>query len=570
MTFRTRLQAAFVVLAVVSVGGLALGVRWEMTRRLTAEYQSRVASLVGVIREDLAGEGESIGRELAGVTATLADDNRLRLALSNPADRSYLLDYAANAMRLTGLTMLQIQDADGRILSSGHFRNEFDRMDPELPRLLGAAGDLALVQARAADGEFLALARADSVRVGRNRLWVVGGRRVGPDWVRRLARGQDLVVVLETPAGTLWPADSAAIGLSTVVADRIPVPFVADSAGRAAQASVRILRPVTSLAELRRSVDGWTVLAGLVAVGVALLLGTWASSRLSRPLADLAQQAASLDLERLDAEFAVDRDDEVGTLARGLNAMTGRLRRGAQQLREVERRAAVGDLARQVTHDIKNGLAPIRNVLRHLAQVADREPNDLPRVFGERKATLDSSVQYLETLAANYARLSPAPDGGVSDLRALVEETVRGAGTSAVVVRAEVAPALPPVKGDAVAVRRILENLVSNAVDAAGTGPSARREVRITAELAEHADGVRGVRVCVSDTGPGMTAEELDRAFQDFYTTKPGGTGLGLTVVRRLVTDLGGTLKVQTEPGAGTTVVVTLPTPASPKQRSGA
>jgi signal transduction histidine kinase len=68
-----------------------------------------------------------------------------------------------------------------------------------------------------------------------------------------------------------------------------------------------------------------------------------------------------------------------------------------------------------------------------------------------------------------------------------------------------------------------------------------------------------GVRITVADTGPGMTQSELDRAFDDFYTTKPGGTGLGLSIVRRLILDLNGTLRVETEPGAGTRVIIELP-----------
>jgi two-component system sensor histidine kinase HydH len=67
------------------------------------------------------------------------------------------------------------------------------------------------------------------------------------------------------------------------------------------------------------------------------------------------------------------------------------------------------------------------------------------------------------------------------------------------------------------------------------------------------------VRITVSDTGRGMSKEELERAFDDFYTTKTGGTGLGLTVVRRLVGDLGGALRVHTEPGAGTRFEIDLP-----------
>jgi two-component system sensor histidine kinase HydH len=72
----------------------------------------------------------------------------------------------------------------------------------------------------------------------------------------------------------------------------------------------------------------------------------------------------------------------------------------------------------------------------------------------------------------------------------------------------------------------------------------------VAVSTAETAPG-GAVRLTVADTGRGMTREELDHAFDDFFTTKPGGTGLGLSVVRRLVADLSGTLRVQTEPGAG-------------------
>jgi signal transduction histidine kinase len=73
------------------------------------------------------------------------------------------------------------------------------------------------------------------------------------------------------------------------------------------------------------------------------------------------------------------------------------------------------------------------------------------------------------------------------------------------------------------------------------------------------------VRISVGDTGPGMTRTELDHAFDDFYTTKAGGTGLGLSIVRRLVLDLNGTLRVETQPGLGTTFLVELPAaPAGP------
>jgi signal transduction histidine kinase len=220
----------------------------------------------------------------------------------------------------------------------------------------------------------------------------------------------------------------------------------------------------------------------------------------------------------------------------------------------VERRATLGEIARQVNHDIKNGLTPIRNVLRHLDEVARDEPHSLAGIYGERRGTLESSVAYLDTLARNYARLTPSTDRESCDVNAVVDEVVRAVpGGSA--VRAETAPDLPFVPGDRVALRRIVENLVGNAVDSvAATGGSVVVSTRRGGQ-----NGTASVRITVADTGPGMTRPQLDRAFDDFYTTKDGGTGLGLSIVRRLVLDLGGALRVETAPGQGTRVTVELP-----------
>ena len=95
----------------------------------------------------------------------------------------------------------------------------------------------------------------------------------------------------------------------------------------------------------------------------------------------------------------------------------------------------------------------------------------------------------------------------------------------------------------------------------AGTWARSGDTYTVTISTERVADGDRSrVRVLVADTGRGMTRAELDRAFDDFYTTKATGTGLGLSIVRRLVLDLGGALRVETEPGAGTRIAVDLPT----------
>jgi signal transduction histidine kinase len=123
-------------------------------------------------------------------------------------------------------------------------------------------------------------------------------------------------------------------------------------------------------------------------------------------------------------------------------------------------------------------------------------------------------------------------------------------------VSLQLADELPQAKIDPLGLRRILENLVTNAVDALG-GQSGT--VTVSTARVSDAGRANGIRIVIEDTGCGMTEQELGRAFQDFYSTKPGGTGLGLSIVRRLVTDAGGRLRVETSPGAGSRFIVDLP-----------
>jgi signal transduction histidine kinase len=552
MSFRSRVFLGILVAVLLPLGALAYGVRREMERRLTAEYQGRVASMAGVIAADLGRESGTVAARLRALSADLGRNNRFRLAAlqGDASSRRYLLDYAGDAMALSGLSLLQIQDSAGRILSSGHFRNEFDQLQPELPRLLSAATDsLTLVRTRTPEGPLVVLARVDSFRVGGRPFSVVGGIEAERRLLGRLAREGDLVVRLDYP-GVEQPTAASAR-----VVREIQLPYLDLLRGAAPldTAHLVVTQSLGTLDALRRGVDRWFLLATALTIAVALGLAAWLASLISRPLRELARKTSEIDLDRLDQSFESERQDEIGALSRLLGGMTDRIRSSSARLREAERRAAVGDLARQVNHDIKNGLAPIRNVLRHFSQVARQEPGLLPAVFEERRGTLDSSVEYLETLARNYARLSPAIERTSCDLNSLVEEVLRNLTVDGTVLRTELTPGLPPALGDSLMLRRILENLVGNAVDSLASRPEGT--VTVTTEPADAAR----VRISVADTGSGMTRQELDHAFDDFYTTKPQGTGLGLSIVRRLILDLNGTLKVETEPGAGTRFVVELP-----------
>jgi signal transduction histidine kinase len=314
------------------------------------------------------------------------------------------------------------------------------------------------------------------------------------------------------------------------------------------------------LRALLRSADSWFLATAAGTVITALVLGVWMSSRISRPLADLAEKTAVLDLDRLDVQFD-EGSDEVGRLSRLLGELTARLRSSTARVREAERRATVGDLARQVNHDIKNGLIPLRNVMRHLSEVQRDDPAALPAVYGERRQTVDSSIAYLETLATSYARLSPPATRRPCDLNALIADVATAAqARERVEVEVDLASGLAGVLGDPIAFRRILENLVANAVDSLEGKPG-----RITISTAAiRRDDEPAIRMTVADNGRGMTSDEAGKIFNDFYTTKEGGTGLGLSIVRRLVMDVQGTIGVETAPNRGTRIIIEIPAGRSP------
>src|SRR5918993_1288952 len=221
-------------------------------------------------------------------------------------------------------------------------------------------------------------------------------------------------------------------------------------------ATLEVTQSRTPLRTLLRRADSWFLLTAAGTGVTALLLAVWVSSRISGPLAALAEKTAVLDLDRLDVDFDPGTD-EVGRLSRLLGDLAARLRTSTARVRDAERRATVGELARQINHDIKNGLIPLRNVMRHLAQVERDEPGALPVVFAERRRTVDSSIAYLETLATSYQRLSPPLDRRECDLNALIADVVRAArGHEHVEVVTDLT-SLPRVVGDPVAFRRILE-----------------------------------------------------------------------------------------------------------------
>jgi signal transduction histidine kinase len=217
--------------------------------------------------------------------------------------------------------------------------------------------------------------------------------------------------------------------------------------------------------------------------------------------------------------------------------------------------AALGRMATQVAHEVKNPLAGLRLYVRHLEQRLARAGD---AEGGELAAKIAGTVDHLASVVAEITAFGRPPElhRAPTEIHALLDECL-DLGTArvehaAVAVERVYDPAVPVAALDARELRKAFLNLILNGLEALeGRG-------RLTVTTGWTPDP-GAISVSVEDTGAGMTEEVLARAFDPFYTTKPQGTGLGMSIARSVVDLHGGTLTVQTRVGAGTRVQITLP-----------
>ncbi len=226
--------------------------------------------------------------------------------------------------------------------------------------------------------------------------------------------------------------------------------------------------------------------------------------------------------------------------------------------RQAERLAALGRLSAGIAHELNNPIGIISSRIEIMLLDAESQP--LPAEVTEDLRVLHRNAQRVARIAQgllSFARQSSGERGPV-DLNHLVEETLllieKQLITNGITIERALAPVLPPVLGDSNALQQVVLNLLTNARDAlAGGGKIAVETSVIPGRPVE-------ARLTVRDTGAGIPPELLPKIFDPFFTTKSEGTGLGLSISYGIVRDHQGTVDVQSQPGQGTTFILTFPT----------
>ncbi|MCA9638071.1 MAG: GHKL domain-containing protein, partial [Myxococcales bacterium] len=257
-----------------------------------------------------------------------------------------------------------------------------------------------------------------------------------------------------------------------------------------------------------------------------------------------------------------DRFDEVSQLAREFNQMAEALQERERRLIRGERLAAVGRLAAQVTHEIRN---PLSSVALN-AELLEDELGDASPEARQLLARITREVDRLAAITEDYLAFArrQKPDLQPFDLAAELRSLLEFVDEELVQAGIEVHQRLPEgavtVVGDAGQLRQALLNLVRNAKEALAELDEPRTPT-VTVSLEVVGDRVR---ITVADNGPGIEGGEHERIFEAFYTRKAQGTGLGLAIVQQIVSDHEGVISVERSGPGGTAFVIDLPACAPP------
>ena len=230
-----------------------------------------------------------------------------------------------------------------------------------------------------------------------------------------------------------------------------------------------------------------------------------------------------------------------------------------------QRVATWRDVARRLAHEIKNPLTPIQLCAERIRKHFTGTPPPGGQIVDDCTSTIVGEVEALKALVDEFSQFArmPSPRTETADLNIVVDEALGlyDGLFRDIEVRHELDSSLPPAKFDPQQVRRVLVNLVDNAVDAlqgshtdGSNGEKGLVEVRT-----EHDDDGDVVRLVVGDNGPGVAESDRDKLFMPYFSTKRRGSGLGLAIVRRIVVEHGGSIRVAENLPHGTTFTVELP-----------
>jgi two-component system nitrogen regulation sensor histidine kinase NtrY len=588
LNFGRKLLLVFALTVFLSVGAVTWIVSATTRRAFERANEDQTAALIAQFRHEFSRRSDEVAHR---VEAVASSDPAIRMALAASRGATDYGAFVNDAKALADnqqLDFLEFVDKRGTIISSAQWPAKFGYKEDSLPGAAPPQGSF-LRQEELPDGAELGFSAIREVEVGDRPLWVIGGRRLDKEFLKSLELPAGMRVMLYrnlakgfspqllvTPAGSVQQAEKLAPLIAQAQQQRQEVSALLHWSDTAADdESIHVIplngqderllgillvgntrRPYV---ELRNRIRSAALLAGSAGIVLAILFSGWAASRVTRPVEQMAGAAREVAAGNWNTIVPVNSADELGALAESFNRMTQELLQQREQLVQSERVAAWRELARRLAHELKNPLFPLQLTVENLVRAREQSPEQFDEVFRESSSTLLAEIANLKTIISRFSEFSGMPQPQfqrvqlneiVQNVARLLQAQLRSQQGAAIECRLELAADLEPIAADSELLHRAFSNLALNALDAMPQGGTLSLGTRQSRNR---------VTVEVADTGTGLTAEECDRLFTPYYTSKAHGTGLGLAIVQSVISDHGGRISVRSKPGQGTTFTIELP-----------
>lgn len=542
MSLAQRLGLAIFALTVGVLLALGLGVReaWRLAeeRSFEAAFAQALQPLRDQLTREIAELPELVGplcqddpvvdSALVGLLSGDLDERRLPLSLRVPK--------LAKALALDELLVLT---SSGEILGATS-PGRVGQRDAELARQLAKAPNTARVLRaapgqREPDGRLRVVASCIRRDASHAKLWVgVQATRNLDTLLSRIGQSSGVELSLEPPPPSIDRLQRTL---------QLPAP---------SELSITASRSRRALLSTVEELDLTVLLIGSATLLTALLITVLLSRGLARPVRSLAEQAQRV-MRGDPAPVVATGARELVEAAEAFNRAISDLVALRKRLAVTERIAARREIARQVAHEIKNPLLPIRASVETLRRLRARNDPAFDEYFEEATRTVLDEVARITHIVGEFTRFArlPAPQPAPFDAAEAVRSLVSLHASTGIPIDLELEPC-PELNADRDQLVQVVTNLVQNAQQALAGRSNGRVKVRVGRELDRFV-------LSVSDNGPGVAPELRSRLFEPYVTTKAEGTGLGLAIAQRIVVEHGGEISFRDAPGGGAEFVVKLP-----------
>ncbi|MCX8010374.1 MAG: ATP-binding protein, partial [Ignavibacteria bacterium] len=280
------------------------------------------------------------------------------------------------------------------------------------------------------------------------------------------------------------------------------------------------------------------------------IFGNFIFERLSNPIKKLTEATQKVATGDLQVKVETADTSEVGDLVIAFNKMISDLEENRKKLAQAEREYAWKEMAKQVAHEIKNPLTPMKLSLQHLLVLYKDNKKEFAKIFGKVAGTVIEQIEALSRISNEFSHFARMPKRNVKDcdLIEIIKQSINLFSAQAKFEFNYVESEEYIIKGDFEETKRVIINLFKNSVQANA------KKIRVVLF-----SDINYNFLNIEDDGSGIKKEHLERIFEPSFSTKTEGTGLGLSIIKKIITEMSGTIEIESEEGKGTIVKIALP-----------